>query len=1481
MLGSKRYRSAFQSCIEPLENRVLLAANLLITEFMASNGNTLIDSRDETPDWIEIYNDGDMIADLADGYYLTDDPQDLTKWGFPDVPETELGFKQYLVVMASGADTQDDDGTLHTNFRLSRNGDYLALVYVDGQSTRIVSQFGSANSAYSDQRGDISYGLSFENRLLVGSGSAVDVLVPSTADDARLGDSWKGGNEVALAASGGLDGWQRGTSGVGFHSDTIAPYRELVMSESSLLSFYTFENDSGGPKGVQDVAPQRPRHGTLEGSAGFGPGVDGDGGKSLTLDGSGFVSLGAVPEFLFRDGEATIEAWLRPTFSPQSSPVAWYGTRNEPRRGPFTEYHSTWVHGDYSGLSSTSDAGVGQIADFDIPRNEWFHVAVVYADGLTRIYMNGVLIDDFGLGTFSAPDGRASTHIGTTGFALDRDAFIGQIDEVAIYNAPLDEPTIRSHYEHLVFSRDGVRLGTDLGAEMLGGNASSYVRTEFTIDDPKLVSSLTLRMRHSDGFVAYLNGHRIAQRNAPETLDFQSTATDVHSLADVQEFDLRTYVGALRAGDNVLAIHGLNASGDDEGFIIDPELIAHHIDRDSALYLLEPTPGGPNANGVSGFVQQPTMSVPRGIHDHAFDVTISGITPGAFLVYTTDGSEPTAANGVVIAAESDAVPARVTLPVSDAFTVLRARGFQEQLGASAVETRTYILLRDLDDVSELGGFRLSKIHPRNRDGLIDNMKALPTIALSMDEDEIFGYGGIYAASLHSGRNAEVPVSFEIFDATTGDEMQVDGGLRISGAGARHFEKKPFRFFLRGAYGSQQLQYPLFNQTDISPVDTFTTIKLKAGGHDQPAAGGTYRNDAFFRQTQRDMGNVSARSSWAHLYINGKYWGVYMPTEQPRSDFAADHIGGIPEDWTIVHAEPDRTLRVIEGDPDPWVTIKDIVVAGPPDDAAWRRIQDLVDYDNFIDEIMIRIYAGIGDWWGWNNLYAIRHPDFDGFKFLTWDAEITMSGNPQGDADLSRITPAPGTPGGIFWWSMDHPEFRLKFADRIHKHFFNDGEMTPTRMHARWDHFDNLLSGPLVLEIARWGGGSQKSVRKWLTERTDYMFEQFKERGLYPDIGAPQYLVNDVPQHGGRVARDDLVSITSTLGTTSYYTTDGSDPRLEGGAVNPKAKLLNADEFLTIRRDEMIKARALADGEWSALSEANFTLPAASANLTNLRISEVHFNPAAPTPEETAMGYDNNDDFEFVELVNIDGQQIDLSSLRLVRQMVGEINEGVDFDFSRGSIKTLGPGERVVVVENSDAFRFRYGDGLTVTGQWTGGLGNGGEQITLMADDQVIHQFAYDDGWHQATDGGGPSLEIIDASHANRFVWGQQMGWRESAQRGGTPGQASPAGNFDPDAAVDADDIDLLYDHIHSQVNHPVFDLTRDGSVNKADVDELVLNLLQTRFGDSDLDGKVDQVDFETFASNFGTEGGWRGGDFDGDGIISFADFTILANNYGR
>ncbi|MBJ06409.1 MAG: hypothetical protein CMO40_04725 [Verrucomicrobiaceae bacterium] len=118
----------------------------VISEFMAENQETLEDGFCRSSDWLELFNSTAETINF-EGWHLTDDPAELARWQLPDLT---LRSNERIIIFASNRD--QTAGELHTDFRLNRDGGYLALVKPDG--TTIAHSY-----LYPPQAADISYGL--------------------------------------------------------------------------------------------------------------------------------------------------------------------------------------------------------------------------------------------------------------------------------------------------------------------------------------------------------------------------------------------------------------------------------------------------------------------------------------------------------------------------------------------------------------------------------------------------------------------------------------------------------------------------------------------------------------------------------------------------------------------------------------------------------------------------------------------------------------------------------------------------------------------------------------------------------------------------------------------------------------------------------------------------------------------------------------------------------------------------------------------------------------------------------------------------------------------------------------------------------------------------------------------------------------------------------------------------------------------------
>ena len=121
-----------------------------------------------------------------------------------------------------------------------------------------------------------------------------------------------------------------------------------------------------------------------------------------------------------------------------------------------------------------------------------------------------------------------------------------------------------------------------------GKNNTCYIRIPFTVDATVLagLSRLMLNVRYDDGFVAYLNGQEVARRNFTGTPLWDSHA-DSAVEASVSDFDaivdISEYKGELKAGANILAVHGMNSGSSSSDFLITVvlEAVSVRVESDS------------------------------------------------------------------------------------------------------------------------------------------------------------------------------------------------------------------------------------------------------------------------------------------------------------------------------------------------------------------------------------------------------------------------------------------------------------------------------------------------------------------------------------------------------------------------------------------------------------------------------------------------------------------------------------------------------------------------------------------------------------------------------------------------------------------------------------------------------------------------------------------------------------------------------------
>ncbi len=729
-------------------------------------------------------------------------------------------------------------------------------------------------------------------------------------------------------------------------------------------------------------------------------------------------------------------------------------------------------------------------------------------------------------------------------------------------------------------------ISTDVEAQMFGQRTSAYLRVSFTAQANQSLDWLALWAYYDDGFVAFLNGVEVARANAPQTLAWNSTATSDRNRTNAlreQRFDLSGFANLIVPGANVLAVQALNDRADSPDFLLRLRLENTQVTLGSTGYMTMPSPGKQNSTADLGLVADPVADHERGFYSAPVQVALSCATEGAVIRYTTNGTAPSLTTGFQY---TGPIPIQRT-------TTLRAAAFRSGWRSSQVVTHSYLFIDDIvaqDQANTLAaGFPSvwdtqpadygldSRVVGANdsyggkyRASLRDDLLSLPTMSIVMDVDDMFGSSGIYSHPNNRGDAWERAGSLELVYPNGQTGFQANAGFRVQGGAFRRFDltlKKSFRVVFREEYGQGRLHYPLFGP---DAVDEFNNFVLRANSNDAwPYNGGNavYVRDAFAWRSAHAMGMVASHGDYVHLYINGRYWGLYNPIERPDAVFSAGYHGGDEDNWDAINQD-----SVPDGNYDAWNRLMATMTPDWADNAVYQRVQGnnpdgtrnpayevLIDVENMIDYMILNFYIGNSDWPGRNYWVGRDRTSDQGFQFYPWDSETALFSV---NADNTGVNSAVARPYAA---ARANAEFRIQFADRIYRHFSNGGAFyvnptapawnpaSPTNNNpaARFAALAEYVRKGVVGESARWGDQLRATPctrdEQWQTAvnsmlanyfpaRSAAVLEIFRNAGLYPRVDAPLF------NHPGGSVNQGFNLVMSAPQGTIYYTTNGTDPR---------------------------------------------------------------------------------------------------------------------------------------------------------------------------------------------------------------------------------------------------------------------------------------------------------------------------------------------------
>jgi hypothetical protein len=827
----------------------------------------------------------------------------------------------------------------------------------------------------------------------------------------------------------------------------------------------------------------------------------------------------------------------------------------------------------------------------------------------------------------------------------------------------------------------------------------------------------------------------------------------------------------------------------------------------------EPSPGAANgANTRVMIAPEPSVDQPGRFYPGSVTITLSSPeAPSATVRFTTDGTVPTESSPAVLGPltvnASTVLRARAFLPNAVPSATITHTYLIGQ--SAARQSLPAVCLTGDGPQAFFRPFGIFAISPNTTTPATASAytngiwsQYIGNTSGSLTAPNVPPDPTAYNAPMQTGRPAERPIALEILHANATEDLRTEAGIRTAGSPfsrARYVltnpnsatpnsaspwslsstvEKMQLNLFFRDELGGSPLSYPL---VPGSPVENYENIRLRSGKND---ISNPFIRDEFARRLLIDMGQVCARGDFVNVYLNGVFKGYYNITQRPREAFFQEARG------TRSAFDVRYISAITDGDILAYNELVNFArTSNPAAFADYTGIASRLDVVNFADYLLVNVLAAMADWPG-NNYVMDRERSPQGlYRFSIWDAEggfggfgfVTRrntftseltSGNVAGESVPARL---------LYTQLKKSPEWRLLMADRIQKHFFADGSLTDANLTARYTELrDRIL--PMIRDVFGSGTNFNEFLTSWMNGtgissrytlsggttgtvvnnpgRRRVLFEgytddttggtfvpgHFVSEGLWPATVAPAF-----SQHGGNVPLNYQLAISNPNGSGAiYFTTNGSDPRAVGGAV--QGQLYSGP--ITIGQSLVVKARVLgAGGEWSPLCEAAFSTP----GVPPVFITEIMYHP----PD--IGGVDGNE-FEFIELKNASGSTINLNGWTF--------DTGITFTFPTGA--TLAPGGFAVLVKNQARFTSKYPN-VPIAGIYTGSLDNAGERLTLRnASGTAVFSVRYNDAspWPAPADGGGYSI-VAASPNANPNP-DDATNWRKSSDLGGSPGADDPS-----------------------------------------------------------------------------------------------------------